>query len=222
MKVKDRMATDVKTVDMNSSITEAFRLMKENNIRRLPVMDKEKVAGIVTLSDLNQASPSTATSLSIHELNYILAKTKIKDILPKKQKVITVEPDDYIETAAKIMRMNTVSGLPVLDHGKLVGIVTETDIFDALIDILGVKSAHTRIDFFAAEDRPGCLAEVTRLIGDRGINIINTVVYYDKRKGKYKMIFRIEDDNYEPIVEELKNKGYEIESVIVRDAIDLD
>jgi acetoin utilization protein AcuB len=146
MKVKDRMTVDVKTVGPDTSITEAFRIMKENNIRRLPVIKDQELIGIVTLSDLNQASPSAATSLSIHELNYILAKTKIKDILPRNQQVITIKSNNYIETAAKIMRQHRISGLPVIDEGQLVGIVTETDIFDALIDILGVKQPHSRID----------------------------------------------------------------------------
>ncbi len=213
------MAADVKTVDMDSSITEAFRLMKENNIRRLPVMDKGKLAAIVTLSDLNQAAPSSATSLSIHELNYLLAKTKIREIIPKKQKLLSISPEAYIETAAKIMRENTVSGLPVVDNGKLVGIVTETDIFDAFIDILGVRKTHTRIDFYV-KDRPGSLAEVTGLVAARNISIINTVVYYDEKKGKYKMILRIEDLDYEPVLKDLKEKGYEIDSVLVKDASD--
>jgi len=219
MKVKERMATDVKTVDINSSLTDAFRLMKENNIRRLPVMDKGKIVAMVTLADLNQASPSSATSLSIHELNYLLAKTKIRDIIPKKPKLVTIGPDNYIETAAKVMRQNRVSGLPVIDDGKLVGIITETDIFDAFIDILGVRKAHTRIDVYV-KDRPGSLAEVTGLIAQRGINVINAVVYYDNKKSKYKMIIRLEELNYGPVVEEIKDRGYEIESVIVRDGSD--
>src|SRR5665647_3751189 len=144
MKVKNRMSENPRTIGLDSSVTEAFSLMKENNIRRLPVVDKEKVVGIITVSDLNQASPSMATTLSIHELNYLLDKTRIKDIMTKKQKLITIGPDNYIETAAKLMRENKVSGLPVLDEkGKMVGIITETDIFDAFIDILGVKRAHT-------------------------------------------------------------------------------
>lgn len=88
MKVKDRMSTEVKAVQLDTSLTEAFRLMKEGNIRRLPVQDKGKLVGIITLSDLNQAAPSSATSLSVHELNYLLAKTKIKDILPKNKKLL--------------------------------------------------------------------------------------------------------------------------------------
>lgn len=217
MKVKDRMTTKVITVSPDTSISEAFRLMKENDIRRLPVVDKDKPVGIITLTDLNQASPSSATSLSIHELNYLLAKTKIKDIIPKKQNLITVSPDAYIETAAKLMRKNTVSGLPVIENEKIVGIITETDLFEALIDILGVNQPHTRIDVLVNDNRPGILAEVTGLIASRNLNILNTVGYYDKKIDIYKVIIRIEGLEYESLVEELKNKGYEIESVIVRD-----
>lgn len=215
MKVRDRMTTDVKTVQMDTSVAEAFRMMKDNNIRRLPVLDKDKLVGIITLTDLNQAAPSSATTLSIHELNYLLAKTKIKDILPKKQKVITVRPENYIETAAKIMRSNKISGLPVLDNEKLVGIVTETDIFDALIDILGVKKAHSRIDLYVRE-RPGTLAEITAIIAECGINILNTVVYYEDKKDRYKIILRLESLENDDLIKKFAAKGYEIESVIVR------
>ncbi|HNX28193.1 MAG TPA: CBS and ACT domain-containing protein [Syntrophomonadaceae bacterium] len=215
MKVKDRMTTSVKTVQLDTSVTEAFRMMKDNNIRRLPVLEKDRLVGITTLTDLNQAAPSSATTLSIHELNYLLAKTKIKDILPKKQKVITVTPDTYIETAAKIMRQNKISSLPVIENGKLVGIVTETDIFDALIDILGVKKAHSRIDLYVRE-RPGTLAEITSIIAESGINILNTVVFYEDKKDRYKIILRLESLENDELIKKLAAKGYEIESVMVR------
>lgn len=215
MKVRDRMSEKLRTVGMDSSVTEAFSLMKDNNIRRLPVVEKDKVVGIVTITDLNQASPSLATTLSIHELNYLLAKTKIKDILPKKQKLITIGPNNYIETAAKLMRENKVSGLPVVDeHEKLVGIVTETDIFDAFIDILGVKRTHTRIDFYTS-DRPGTIAEITGMIAQKGKNILNTVVFFDKKKNMYKMVVRLEELNCDDVVEALKDRGHEVESVII-------
>ncbi len=216
MKVKERMNKNVITVDLNSSLTEAFQLLKENNIRRLPVMNKGRVIGIVTISDLNKAAPSTATSLSMHEINYLLIKTKIKDILPKKQIVITIGPENYIETAAKLMRRNNISSLPVIDeNGNLVGIVTETDIFDALIEILGVKQAHSRIDFYTYERR-GALAEITGMIAAKDKNILNTVAYYDESKNLYKLIFRLEELNVDDVVKELENRGYEVESVIIR------
>ncbi|MGI5879968.1 MAG: CBS and ACT domain-containing protein [Syntrophomonadaceae bacterium] len=219
MKVKDRMSTNVMVVQMDSSLTEAFRIMKENKIRRLPVMEKDKLVGIVTLTDLNRAAPSSATSLSIHELNYLLAKTKIKDILPKKQEVLTISSDSYIETAARIMRHNVISGLPVVDDGKLVGIVTETDIFDAFIDILGVKKPHSRIDVYIM-DRPGTLVDLIGIISSKGISLLNTVVYYDEKKDKYKAILRVETLDCEAIVEDIKKHGYEIDSVIVSPSIE--
>ena len=216
MKVKERMRDNVITVNLDSNLIEAFHLLKENNIRRLPVMNKGKVVGIITLSDLNKAAPSTATSLSIHEINYLLIKTQIKDILPKNQVVITIGPENYIETAAKLMRKNTISSLPVIDgKGSLVGIVTETDIFDALIEILGVKRTHSRIDFYTAEKK-GALAEITGMITAKDKNIINTVAYYDEKKGLYKLILRLEELEVDDVIKELKDRGYEVESVIVR------
>lgn len=216
MKVKDIMSTDVLTIDLNANVNEAFRIMKEKDIRRLPVLDQGKLAGIITLSDLNQAAPSAATSLSIHELNYLLARTKVKDIFPVHQKVITVTPQTYIETAAKLMLQHQISGLPVMEGQELVGIITETDLFRALVDILGVKRPHTRIDTLIPEG-PGSLAEITGLMASRGINIINTVVYYDAGLDKYKVILRIEELDYEPVVKALRAKGFQIESVIVSD-----
>lgn len=219
MKVKDRMTTEVKVVQLDTSLNEAFRIMKESNIRRLPVQDKGKLVGITTLSDLNQAAPSSATSLSVHELNYLLAKTKIKDILPKKQTVFTVTPETYIETAAKIMRQNKISGLPVLEGDELVGIITETDVFDALIDILGVHKPHSRIDVYISE-APGTLADLTGMIASKGINILNAVAYHDDKKDRYKAIIRVETLDCETILQEFKKRGYDIESVLTVDSME--
>lgn len=215
MKVKNRMSEQPKTVSLDSSVTEAFSLMKENNIRRLPVMDKAKVVGIVTITDLHQATPSMATTLSIHELNYLLAKTKIRDVLPKRQNLIIISPESYIETAARLMREHKISGLPVIDENeKLVGIITETDIFDAFIDILGVTRPHTRIDFYTS-DRPGTIAGITGMIAEKGKNILNTFVYFDKKKNSYKMTIRIEELDCQDVVEALKDRGHEVESIII-------
>lgn len=216
MKVKDRMSTAVKTATMDTSLMEALRMMEEYRIRRLPIMDKTKLVGIVTLSDLNRAAPSAVTALSVHEMNYLLDKTKLRDIVPKKQQVITISGENYIETAAKRMRAHNVSGLPVVDDGQLVGIVTETDIFDALINVLGVYQAHSRLDLFVPDGK-GRLAEITGIIAARGINILNAVAYYDEGKDLYKIIIRIEDLDTRELVQELTSHGYQVESVLVVD-----
>lgn len=216
MKVRDRMTVNVKTIQLDRSISDAFRIMDENSFRRLPVMNQQQIVAIVTLSDLNQFSPSNATSLSVHELNYLLARTKIKDILPSKPKLIIIGPDEYIETAADVMIENKISSLPVVDDGKLVGIITETDIFHALVEFLGVKKPHTRIDAYV-EDQPGRLAEITGLIAALGINILNTQLYYDEKLARYKVIMRIDDlEQHQEISRVLTECGYEIESIIVR------
>jgi len=216
LKVRDRMTINVKTIQLENSITDAFKIMDENSFRRLPVINKGQLVAIVTLSDLNQASPSNATALSIHELNYLLARTRIKDILPAKPKVIIIGPDEYIETAANVMIENKISALPVVENGQLVGIITETDIFHAFVEFLGVKKPHTRVDALVA-DRPGGLADITGIIAARGINILNTQLYYDEKLARYKVILRIDDLHYhQEIGRDLTDRGYEIESIIVK------
>lgn len=212
MKVRDRMTTNVLTVEMDSNAIECYKFMKDKNIRRLPVMNKNELIGIVTTTDLDRAAPSAATTLSKNELNYLLAKMTIKDVIPRKQELITIDADNYIESAAKLMRQYMISGLPVLENGKVVGIITETDLFDAFVDILGVKKAHTRIDIYT-EDRLGTLAKITGIIAEKGRNILNTVVYYDKKKDKFKINLRLEGLGCDDVVNELKENDYEIDAV---------
>lgn len=208
------MSTGVKTITLDTSLSEAMAIMNESSVRRLPIMEKGQVIGIVTRSDLNKAGPSVATSLSRNEINYLLARATIKDIVPGKQEVITITSDAYIETAAKLMRRHKISGLPVVDNGQLVGIITETDLFDALMDILGVRTHHARIDLFVA-DRPGEMAKITKICADQEKNIINTVQYMDRRLNRYKVILRLAGDEITELVEELEKQGFEIESVII-------
>ena len=114
------------------------------------------------------------------------------------------------------MRENKVSGLPVIDEsGQLVGIITETDIFDALIDVLGVTRVHSRIDFYTV-DRPGTVAEITTMIAEKGKNIINLVAFYDKKRDMYKMVIRLEELDCQDVVDALKERSLEVESVIIK------
>lgn len=215
MKVRDKMTPNPVVISPETTIAEAAQLMRDHNIRRLPVMSRGKLVGIVTERDLLQVSPSPATSLSVFEINYLLAKTKIKDILPKNSQVITVSPDAYIEEAARLMRVHKIGGIPVMDNGKLVGIITETNIFDALIDMLGVYRKGTRIDM-KVEDRVGVVAEISSIIASYNINIENIVLYPDMVQGDYNLILRIDTEDPNKIVEELRSKGYQIQSVIVK------
>jgi len=129
--VRDWMSKDVLTVDPKTPIAEAYRLMKERKVRRLPVVKDGRLIGIVTLGDVREASPSSATSLSIWELNYLWAQLTVDRVM--KTHVITIAPDATIMDAASLMLEHKISGLPVVDDGTLVGIITESDIFRMLV-----------------------------------------------------------------------------------------
>ena len=125
------MSRDVITANKDTTLPDAHKLMADNNIRRLPVMRRGKLVGIITRGDVRGAEPSQATSLSVHELHYLLARLTIDEIMTPKPH--TVRPNDYIGDAAKIMMDNNISGLPVMENGELVGIITESDIFRMVV-----------------------------------------------------------------------------------------
>lgn len=214
MRVRDRMTPDPRTIDYYQNIRDARNLMAEINCRRLPVLKDGQLVGLVTKTDLSRATPSDATTLSMHELNYLLARTNVHEALPPKQQLITIGPDDFIESAAKLMREHSISGLPVVDKGQLVGIITETDIFDAFIDILGVRGEHVRLDFYIRE-RPGTLADIVTRFGQKGLNIINAVVFFDQRQQQYKLILRIAGSDCSEALEELRAMGYQPDTMLV-------
>jgi CBS domain-containing protein len=130
--VKDWMTRDVITITPNTPLLEAHRLMSEHNIRRLPVIKRDRLVGIVTRGDIRGAEASDATTLSIWELNYLIAKIKIKEVMTRDP--ITVSENATIDEAAQLMLEKKISGLPVIAvDGKLVGIITESDIFRIVV-----------------------------------------------------------------------------------------
>ena len=129
--VKDWMTPDPITIDPHTTLPEAGRLMKECNIRRLPVVENGRLVGIATLGDIREASPSNATSLSIYELNYLLSRLTVDEIMTRDP--ISIEPDTSIDAAARLMLERKIGGLPVVEGGKVIGIITESDIFRLLV-----------------------------------------------------------------------------------------
>src|SRR5690554_4633119 len=125
MYVKNRMTKNPYTIDANASISEAVAILREKGLKRMPVMNGENVVGIITQSDIQKVSPTKATSLSIFEINYLLSKLTVKDAMSKK--LITIKADSLLEEAAVIMRENRIGTLPVVENGKLAGIITESD-----------------------------------------------------------------------------------------------
>ena len=175
MLVREWMSSDVIAIDENTSMMKALHIMKENRIRRLPVLARGALVGIVSDRDLKEASPSKATTLDVHELYYLLAEIKVKEIMTKNP--LTIHPDDTVERAAVIMLENKVSGLPVVDEkNELVGVITQSDIFRAFVNITGIYKGGVQFAL-ALEDRPGSIKEVAdtmREFGGRIVSILSS------------------------------------------------
>jgi acetoin utilization protein AcuB len=190
MLVKDWMSTDLITVDPETSVMKASQILKENDIRRLPVLEGGRMVGLVTDRDLKEASPSKATTLDMHELYYLLAELKVKDIMAKR--VVTIRENDTIERAAVVMLENKVTGLPVVDNeGSLVGMLSQGDIFRVLISITGVYRGGVQFAF-NLEDRPGSIKDVADVIRQHGGKMLSILSSYDGvEEGSRKVFIRI-------------------------------
>ena len=169
MLVGERMSYPVISISPDMPIIDVLNLMKRERIRRTPVIKDGKLVGIVSDKDLLNASPSPATSLSIWELNYLLSKIKVSDVMTKK--VLTVTEDTPIEEAARIMADNKIGGLPVMRADQVVGIITETDLFKMFLELMGAREAGVRTTVLVL-DQPGQLAKLTGAIARQGGNII--------------------------------------------------
>ncbi|MEN8172928.1 MAG: CBS and ACT domain-containing protein [Chloroflexota bacterium] len=164
------MSHPVITVDPSTPISNALNIMRQENVRRTPVIENGELVGIVSDKDLLNASPSPATSLSIWEMNYLLSKITVADVMTKE--VHTISVDTPIERAARIMVDNKIGGLPVLKDGKVAGIITETDLFKIFLEIMGGRDLGIRVTALVA-DKVGVLAELTKAISDAGGNFFS-------------------------------------------------
>lgn len=209
MFVRMWMTTEVVTVAPEIPIMEARSLMKESGVRRLPVVDKRgRLVGIITQGDIQEASPSDATSLSIWELNYLLARTTVAQVMTKKEDLLTVSPEEPIEQAASMMRQHKVGGLPVVKGEKLVGIITESDLFEVMSKLLGIDRGGTRLTL-EIEDEPGALAEVLNVIKTHQTNVLSVVTCEECRSSPERgvVVIRIADYDFREIVHDLHQHG---------------
>lgn len=203
MRIKDRMTPHPITVPPEASIADAFSTMRDHGISRLPVMQKGKLLGMVTKNGLQRVTPSDATSLSVFELNYLLGKLTVKEAMTPDP--ITIQEDDYLEHAAVLMRQHKIGALPVM-HGRfLVGIITETDIFDAFIDMLGARFPGVRLTV-RVPNRAGVAAELFSVIGSFGVNVQHVVL--NNVGDAAEMVLRLDTRNAETVKKALLEKGY--------------
>lgn len=187
MLVKNWMSKNVVSIDVNDSMQDAMRLLKEHDIRMLPVMKKGRLVGIVTDRDLKKASASDATTLEVHELLYLLTEIKIKDIMTKDP--ITVPPDYTAEETAQVLLENKISGAPVADdNGQVVGTITQTDLFRVLISLTGVGTRGIQFALLI-KDQPGSIKEVADVIRAFGGRMVSILTSYDEVSDGYRKVY---------------------------------
>ena len=173
MAVKDFMTKRVVYVSPETTVAAAADIMRDKGLRRLPVIEHDKLVGLITEGTMAEASPSKATSLSIYEMNYLLNKTKVGDIMIKN--VLTVSKYASLEDAIYIMLQNKVGVLPVVDNDQISGIITDKDVFRAFLEISGYGQAGIRIGL-EVTDTPRVLEKIANLIASENLNIERTIV----------------------------------------------
>ena len=210
MYVKDNMVPSPIVIGPNQSVSEAIDLMSENHLHRLPVVDGEgKLVGLVTEGLIASNTPNNASTLSVFELNYLLNKLAIRDIMIKE--VVTISKEALLEEAAMLMRKNDIGCLPVTDENNtLEGIITHNDIFTAFIDLLGYNHNGLRYVISIKEDRPGVIEDIARVIAANDISISNIAVYNGTRGIEIAVIIY----GYKDIADKLEEAGYNVSSVI--------
>lgn len=209
MKIRNYMITSPITINEDETISEALDIFKRNSFHRLPVVDSAKrFVGLITEGVIAANTPTSATSLSIYELNYLLSKTKVKDIMIKEP--IVADQEMLLEEAADLMRRKNVGCLPIVEDSKLIGIITKNDIFKAFVEMLGYYASGSRLVVEVDVDRPGILKDIATVLSNEGISISHLVVYRDE---KVNIIIRVEDTDGEKIKNLLTNVGYKVTEV---------
>ena len=212
MLVGERMSHPVITVRPDMPIVDALNMMKREHIRRAPVIKDGKLVGIVSDKDLLNASPSPATSLSVWEMNYLLSKIIVKDVMTKE--VLTVSEDTPLEEAARIMADNKIGGLPVVRDSVVVGIITETDLFKIFLELMGARELGVRVTALVHEER-GQLARLTQAIAKAGGNFLAFGVFSGEDSTNRLVTFKVEGldqdqvkETVDPLVEKLVDIRY--------------
>jgi len=187
MLVKNWMSKPAITIDADASMHDAIKLLKNHNIKMLPVMEKGNLVGIVTDRDIKRASASDATSLEIHELLYLISKIKIREVMTKNP--ITVPQDYTVEETAEILLKHNISGVPVVDQfSEVVGTISQNDIFRILISLTGAEKRGIQFGV-EVEDRPGSIKEVTDIIREYGGRMASILTSYDMAPEGYRRVY---------------------------------
>ena len=211
MFVGSRMKKPVITISPKTSLDEALSIMTKEHIRRLPVINKDgDLIGIVTELELMKASPSGATTLSVWEIKSLLSAYPVEKIMTTD--VVTVTEDTPIEEAAKIMADNEISGIPVLRGKEVVGIITETDIFKAFLEVFSARDAGIRLTI-ELENKPGTLSKVASAISGLGGNILSLGSFHTEDHDTDQLVLKVYGVGEKELVEAIEPYCAKIEDV---------
>jgi acetoin utilization protein AcuB len=200
------MSSPAVTIEAHTPFQEALKLMQERHIRRFPVVDvRGRLTGVVSERDLLHAAPSSATSLSIWEVHYLLGKIKIESIMTKN--VITTTPDTPVEDAARMMVTHRIGGLPVVGKdNEVVGVITETDIFETFVEMFAGGQAGLRLTLQIPE-RKGVLAMLSSAIFELGGSIESVGSFYGKVAEERRLVVKVRDVSKTQLIETLEELG---------------
>lgn len=208
MYIKDVMTMNVVSIPSNTTIADTKRIMEAHKIRRLPVVDRGKLVGMVTEQKLDAYTPSKATSLSVWEISYLLGNTTVKDIMEKN--VVTVDPGMTVEEALALAQEKKVGALPVLEDGRLVGIVTTNDFFYKIANpTLGIGMPGTRIQVTTKTDK-NILEDICEAVSQEGMNILTLHMITSTEIGGKDIVVHVDTENVSGMVKELEGKGYDV------------
>jgi acetoin utilization protein AcuB len=211
MLVKNRMSTEVFTLNPDQTLLKAMTLVQQKRIRHLPVVQDGKVVGMVTERDIRKAGASDSTSLSIFELNYLMDQIKVSSFMTKK--VISVSPEAPIEEAAKLIYDHKIGALPVVEQNRLVGLITSSDILETFIEVLGINEPGVRL-VLELEDRVGALADTTKIIKDLGLYLVSVVTLpQEEGKKTRETVLRVRPTDEKKLKDYLRTVGPPIISV---------
>lgn len=204
MRIEDIMRRNVVTVSPNTPIGEALLLLRANRIRHLPVIEDERLVGIVSDRDLRDALPSR---LLTHDDDEIVLYKPVDDIMQRQ--VITAHPLDFIEEAALQIYEHKIGSLPIVEGNRLVGMITESDLFYSLIELFGVNKPSSHIEV-EVDDRIGMLAEVSQVFREAQVNVTSVVVFPGKKKAKKNLVFRVQTIDPRIVIQFLIDKGFTV------------
>jgi acetoin utilization protein AcuB len=211
--LREKIKKEVVTIRPETSFYEAKMLIHDKGIRHLPVTDHEnRLVGIVTDRDIREAGPSGATDLDIHEIHYLLSKLKVSSFMTPKEKLITITSESVFEEAVELMHDHKIGCLPIVEEGKLYGIITETDILANFVEIFGLKRKGIRLTI-ALENEPDATEGVFQILKKhqaRPISILSPSFLVD---GKRLLLLRLQPDDFEKILDELKKENIEVLSI---------